>query len=461
VITTEAFNAFIASVEESAVTASGDINSIDSILPRWQVVAQTVVLPNIEQTYLSGALFAYTMADGKSSIPASAASGWAKVVNQQAVEYAAQATNRLTGVGNTLWNDIRRKVSKAIETGASGEQLKEQIEALGQFSEYRADTIGRTETAAAYINGNWTSDQALGEYGPVEKIWVASGDARARASHLSAMAASEASPVPFSQPFTVGGVQMMFPHSPGAPAGEVVNCRCHYESLYVGDQRPDGSIVGEPLGAIRQPEPQLSLQPEQFGGDDGDPFDKTIETEAIYRELGLTEKRLPPEELEALVTYQKSGYREINAVLRRKADVLDELSAERLAEAEQNIRNLDALIDRTPGLEADTWLYRGVEGDLLEAIASQGVGGIVTDAGYQSTSFVRSQAERFAGRLSDRGGAVLRIAAPKGQKGIVMSAARSSGLTNEYEFLLPKGTSLRIIERKQTANGLEILVEIV
>jgi hypothetical protein len=382
-------------------------------------------------------------------------------VNQQAVEYSLNAENRLRGVGNTIWNDMRKRTSKALESGAPTEMLKQQFEQLGNFSEYRADTIARTETSAAYINGNYAADQALGEYGPVEKVWVATLDARTRANHLSVWQQTEAVPIPFSQPFTVGGVQMMFPHSPGAPAGEVVNCRCYYNSYYVGETRPDGSIIGEPLNAIKQPDAQLSLNPQQFGGDNGDPFEKTIETEGIYRELGLTEKRLPPEQLEALVSYQKAGYRDMNAILRNKSDVLDELSAEKIAEAEQNIQNLDALIDRTPGLEADTWLYRGVEGDLLENISSLSVGETITDAGYQSTSFVRSQAERFAGRLSDRGGAVLRIAAPEGQKGIVMSAARSSGLTNEYEFLLPKGTSMRIIERRETAEGLEFLVEIV
>lgn len=257
-LTTDVFNDFIQTVDETEViTAAGDPNVVDAVIPKWRIIAQAVIAPFISETYLAGALFAFTMADAKRSIPTSIAAGWAPVMNEAARQYALGTENRLRGVGDTLWKAMRKRVAGAIESGASGEALKQEIETLGRFSEFRADTIARTETSIAYSNGNFESDQALGEFGPAEKIWVAVGDARTRAAHLSAMAASEASPVPFSEPFIVGGVPMMHPHAPGAPAGEVVNCRCFYESLYVGDRRPDGSIVGSPA----QTAPQPAVQP--------------------------------------------------------------------------------------------------------------------------------------------------------------------------------------------------------
>lgn len=255
-ITTNAYNAFILSVDDTAVIASGDINAIDGVRPAWNLVVEQELMQSVNETYLTGSVSAYTVADGVQNIPTSFAQDWARVINQQAVSYAATAENRLRDVGDTLWSDMRRRVSQTIQTGSSTEMLKQDLEYLANFSEYRADTIARTETASAMINGNFAGDQALGEFGPVEKVWVASGDARTRASHLSAMAASEATPVKFGQPFSVGGVQMMYPHSPGAPAKEVVNCRCHYESLYIGDTRPDGSVIEvlvDPTQPVTQP----------------------------------------------------------------------------------------------------------------------------------------------------------------------------------------------------------------
>ena len=269
-ITTNAYEAFVKSVDETAVTASGDINSIDSVIPEWNLVVEGPIMDEINQTYLTGSVSAYTTASQANMIPPQFASKWAQVVNQQAVEYALQANNRIRDVGKTLWNDMRKRVSKTIATGSTTEQLKTDIEALTNFSEYRADTIARTEIASAYINGNYQGDLAMGQYGPVEKVWVASGDARTRPTHVSAMAESEANPVPFSEPFNVGGVEMMYPHSAGAPAKEVVNCRCHYESYYIGDTRPDGTIVQDPN---RREIPQqtfayqgATMSPEDFDG---------------------------------------------------------------------------------------------------------------------------------------------------------------------------------------------------
>ena len=149
----------------------------------------------------------------------------------------------MSDVGRTVWRDIRDRTTTAISQGKSTEDLKSAIEDLGNFSEYRADTIARTEINAAYINGDWNGATALGEYGPVEKTWVASFGPRTRPSH----AAVSGTTIPVQEPFSVGGVPMMYPHAPGAPAGEVVNCRCHVDYYYAGDTRPDGTVIGQPL----------------------------------------------------------------------------------------------------------------------------------------------------------------------------------------------------------------------
>jgi hypothetical protein len=124
----------------------------------------------------------------------------------------------------------------------SNEELKDQIGKLSDFSEYRADTIARTETIGAYVNGDWQGAQLLGEFGPVEKVWVATGDARGREWHTDMMSES----IPVDEPFDVDGEPMMYPHDPSGSAFNVVNCRCYVEFLYPGDTRPDGSVIPEP-----------------------------------------------------------------------------------------------------------------------------------------------------------------------------------------------------------------------
>jgi hypothetical protein len=238
-VVTNAYASFL-----STLTASGDLSRLDSIIGEWTFIASRDILPDIEETYLSGAISAYTQAPGTRRIPRNRVESWADVVNTQAVEYMESATNRMSDVGRTVWRDIRDRTTTAISQGKSTEDLKSAIEDLGKFSEYRADTIARTEINAAYINGDWNGATALGEFGPVEKTWVASFGPRTRPSH----AAVNGTTIPVQEPFSVGGVPMMYPHSPGAPAGEVVNCRCHVDYYYAGDTRPDGTVIGEPQG---------------------------------------------------------------------------------------------------------------------------------------------------------------------------------------------------------------------
>ena len=447
-ITLSAYEAFIATVDETAVTASGDLYVIDSIIPQWQVVAQQVVVPSINETYLAGSLSAYATADGKRTIPTSVASGWANVVNQEAVQYAANATNRLRDVGNTLWNDIRKKVSTSIEQGKSGEELKAELEQLANFSEYRADTVARTETSSAYINGNYIGDQALGEFGPVEKVWIAVGDARTRPTHFAAMSASTASPVPFNEPFTVGGVQMMFPHAPGAPAGEVVNCRCYYDSYYVGDTRPDGSIVQPPV-AVQE----VATEPQVI-----ESIDDTIAFANFQREQGLTIDRFPQYE-EAVVNYTNGSgwYSDINDSL-RDANYAASFKPRKLAQRDTYVKQLDEVIVQAAPLRSPIVSYRGVkQGEFTDLLKTLKPGDTFTDAGFMSTSINRSVAERFARQE----GFVLEIVNPAGTRGLVPTGYRAEITPElargELEWLLPRNTQLRVVEVAENRMVVEVV----
>jgi len=214
------------------LTASGDMAAFDAIPIAWESFVEDELLEVFGGLYSYGGLAVWLQAPGTAPLPASTAQAWVRIVNQQALEYQAQASNRLVGVGDNIWNGVRDLATRSVEQGLSTEELKGQIESYTKFSEFRADTIARTETSAAFVQGGYAGAEALGEYGPVAKIWSAVVDARTRPSHVDANGQEQA----FKDPFDVGGTQMNAPHDDTAPAEEVVNCRCLVDWLFAGER---------------------------------------------------------------------------------------------------------------------------------------------------------------------------------------------------------------------------------
>ena len=93
-------------------------------------------------------------------------------------------------------------------------------------------TIGDILTAIrTEINsvGNLALLLAASNEGKRRKRWKTFGDSKVRPSHRNAGGQT----VPIDQPFIIGGYRMMFPgdSSLGAPASEIVNCRCSVEYI--------------------------------------------------------------------------------------------------------------------------------------------------------------------------------------------------------------------------------------
>jgi len=83
----------------------------------------------------------------------------------------------------------------------------------------------------------------------VVRAWDSAGDARTRETHA---AADLQDPVPQGQPFIVGGYSLMYPGdtSLGAPAEEVINCRCYMApeiDFFAGLARSEGVVPDKPL----------------------------------------------------------------------------------------------------------------------------------------------------------------------------------------------------------------------
>nr|DAL87867.1 MAG TPA: portal [Caudoviricetes sp.] len=125
----------------------------------------------------------------------------------------------------TLWDvvfDGKYTIPKAVEA------LQESY----GFSKDRAKVISRTEMISAgragQFQGDYQSNMVIG------KIWHCTYDSRTRHAHAEA----DGQTVKFTDPFIVGGEELMFPGdtSHGASADNVIQCRCFYTRILQGEE---------------------------------------------------------------------------------------------------------------------------------------------------------------------------------------------------------------------------------
>lgn len=218
--------------------AAGDDGVFGRLIGRWRLFVADSLAPALRDLHLAGAWSMWQAAPtaGISDVMAEA---WVSISTESATSYMAGATNRLSNTGDQLWSRVRDLAVRGLAQGQGAEPLTQAIHRAVDVTEFRANTIARTETVGAYVNGDRAGAVALGSHGPREHYWVAARDARVRDSHKRANRQTRG----FLEPFDVGGIRMMHPHDRGAPAREVVNCRCVEAHLYAGDRRPDGSTV--------------------------------------------------------------------------------------------------------------------------------------------------------------------------------------------------------------------------
>jgi len=121
---------------------------------------------------------------------------------------------------------IVRVLSEAAQSGKSFVEITQLLLNHPEFNKMRAMRIARTETVTA-ANGAamiHAKDSGL----KMDKTWIAISDRRTRHSH----AGVSTEPIPYENPFIVGGSFMMYPgardqtNGLATPAKEIVNCRC-------------------------------------------------------------------------------------------------------------------------------------------------------------------------------------------------------------------------------------------
>lgn len=128
-------------------------------------------------------------------------------------------------------------VKKAIETGQPlpSETVSKLMTAYkNKALKYRADTIAKTETIQSINRAEYRAHVQAVEEGTlseevITRHWDAVGDEKTRSSHMALEKKYKTKGVGLNEPFvTNNGARMMFPgdSSLGAPASEIVACRC-------------------------------------------------------------------------------------------------------------------------------------------------------------------------------------------------------------------------------------------
>ena len=133
------------------------------------------------------------------------------------------AGDRVEGITQTSRDEIGNQIRIGVQKGEGRQQIADRIvRHRRSIAPERAVTIARTEVHAAANYGSLVA--AADVRVPMKKVWVAQADGRTRATHAAAAGQTR----DLADLFTVGGYLLGFPgdSSRGAPAKEVVSCRC-------------------------------------------------------------------------------------------------------------------------------------------------------------------------------------------------------------------------------------------
>lgn len=140
--------------------------------------------------------------------------------------YVSRAVaQKVTAVAGSTKRAIAETIERGLREGDSIRDIVDKLQAGLAFGRHRGFLIARTEVIGA---SNGATHFAFGKHfdrSTTEKEWLATQDLRTRRTHLTA----NGQRVGYSETFSVGAAQLMFPADTESGAGhpkEVINCRC-------------------------------------------------------------------------------------------------------------------------------------------------------------------------------------------------------------------------------------------
>ncbi|MFB7496080.1 phage minor head protein [Streptomyces sp. NPDC056161] len=143
-------------------------------------------------------------------------------------QYVTATEHLLRAVGDRLAETARQELAAGLNAGEDLDQLRDRLRARfaadgGQLGAGRQARTAATEASRAWNTATLEAARALS--GPdrlLVKQWRTRGDKRVRDAHDAVDGQLRL----LDEPFHVGGVDMMQPGDPSAPAALTVNCRC-------------------------------------------------------------------------------------------------------------------------------------------------------------------------------------------------------------------------------------------
>lgn len=135
----------------------------------------------------------------------------------------SQTAQRVTQITQTTRDQIRRVLVQSNADNVPVRTAANRLQTVlgGKGAQRRALLIARTETTRAASTGHEAGAQSTSL--KLNKIWIATTDARTRDSHRRMIGSK---PVPKDGYFLINGLHMKYPGDPAGGASQCVNCRC-------------------------------------------------------------------------------------------------------------------------------------------------------------------------------------------------------------------------------------------
>lgn len=161
------------------------------------------------------------------------------VTDPDAAQFLNEVGNRLKRVPDEVYSLIVREIETGIAQGESVPDMTARVQQVLTASatpywKNRARTVARTESHAAVMAGAYAGAvreaEARGDVAPF-KVWISTRDSRTRPTHVEA----DGQRTLLTSSFMVGGAQLLYPGDPRGPADTVIQCRCSFLPIVLGE----------------------------------------------------------------------------------------------------------------------------------------------------------------------------------------------------------------------------------
>lgn len=402
-------------------------------------------------------------------------------IDQRAVLRAVQTDSKISkGLYDRLGEDVQKlktsisaEVSRSIAAGLTWAEAARNLTKAFKATEFskaynNAMRIVRTEGHRIQVQSAMDAQQYAKEKGAdIVKQWDATLDGRTRPAHAEA----DGQIRELDEDFDVGGEKMPAP-GVGGSAANVCNCRCALlqrarwalgeEELDVLKKRAEFFGLDKTTNFYEFKEKYLKL-PEDASTMKSDKVFYNGEGANNYfykQQMYQTwKKNLDDIQKQAIKNYSGTDYQLINHRLRagnNDEDILREKRIYGRDKTGEQIKHLDKVISSFELMD-DITVYRNVDAEMFAEYfddTQRLLGKEITEKGYSSTSAIE------LGAMSDKDCKIeIHIPAGKGMGAYINEFSEYKD--KEYEFLIARNSTFRVLKVTETENDLLLEMEMV